>query len=1038
MGMQGMESSEVSLPTKFDGRCADDLAFPWPRSAAKKLANAGQKWGCSWQAGPDVAGDPPLFEREDIAKFAVLKPPSGPNDARFSLVAAPHTTQQAAQVTQGFITRGQPVDRAIRVPWSLFGGINEKGEWLPSKRLDEKGYSTPARREGLAIGGIIGAGIGTFVGGPGVGTIAGFAAGGTIGASILGSTAWPTNGAFGFFRSFAENAKRGLITNYGLDPEYVQTFRKSELYKVMKDREGAEFLKVLDNAGVGTKEAEVIQQILNDEPVNDDTMKRLAGPIRKAIDDMGAEAVSLGLISAESFERNRGAYLHRVYTKHEADQGNMAGWVSGRMTSRRKKIIGDELKGRGIFMDQPVERIMRDVELFKSGARGAPVQGEKFRIIDEVSSAPDLTGGKPKEKVMRRVYLPANEAVPAKYQGANWIDRGTWEARKVGKDKVTLWRDYTKEERGKMGEIIDSRYTIAKTFMLLGNDIATGKFYQDIAVKEEWTQTKPPPDGTWKEGGEYNVMNGRYWEDPDIQWVKVPDTNIEKSGGKKKWGALAGKFVRAAIWRDLNEIHLANNPGTWRRLYRQWKSNHTFRLPVVHMNNVMSNVMFMDMADVRGQDLVAGIREYYNGGKHYQEARDSGALGADVVDQELRDKVLKPILDEITKQTTGSTVGNPLLNWAGIPFLGKARLVGVVIDKLWSWARYIDNGMMRAYRAEDEIFRMALYMRRRSQGESAQVAAQNAREQFLDYDIRAPWVVALRNTLLPFVSYTYRAVPMIAHAIQLRPWKIAKYAAVAYAVNALSYMLDDWDDDDDKKKKDGETRERAALRDEEQGYTWLGTPRMVRMPWRDKHGLPVFLDIRRWIPAGDVFDTTQGSSALPMPGPLQFGGPLLLAFEFALNKQAFTGKQITDDLTMNNAEKFTAVANWAWKAWAPPALWNPGSHYWTKIENAIYGAKDSADNVYSVPQALLSSIGIKVKPVDVENGIFWHFKDFQKVQEALKTELYSNAFDLHRGLISQQAHDKRAANIMEKFQNTFTGLRELQERTKIPKREPAE
>ena len=33
---------------------------------------------------------------------------------------------------------------------------------------------------------------------------------------------------------------------------------------------------------------------------------------------------------------------------------------------------------------------------------------------------------------MRRVYLPANEAVPAKYQGANWVDRGTWEARKTG------------------------------------------------------------------------------------------------------------------------------------------------------------------------------------------------------------------------------------------------------------------------------------------------------------------------------------------------------------------------------------------------------------------------------------------------------------------------------------------------------------------------------------------------------------------------------------------------------------------------------
>ena len=102
-------------------------------------------------------------------------------------------------------------------------------------------------------------------------------------------------------------------------------------------------------------------------------------------------------------------------------------------------------------------------------------------------------------------------------------------------------------------------------------------------------------DGTWKEAREY----GRYWNDPEIQWVKVPDTNIAKTGGKKRWGALSGKYVRAEIWRDLNEINIANNPGTWRKLLTQWKKNKTARNPVVHMNNVMSNVMFMDLADVR-------------------------------------------------------------------------------------------------------------------------------------------------------------------------------------------------------------------------------------------------------------------------------------------------------------------------------------------------------------------------------------------------------------------------------------------------------
>ena len=65
---------------------------------------------------------------------------------------------------------------------------------------------------------------------------------------------------------------------------------------------------------------------------------------------------------------------------------------------------------------------------------------------------------------------------------------------------------------------------------------------------------------------------------------------------------------------------------------------------------------------------------------------------------------------------------------------------------------------------------------------------------------------------------------------------------------------------------------------------------------------------------------TQGSSALPIPAPLQFGGPLQLAFELMLNKQAFTGEEITNELTDTSADKAAKVADWAWKAWTPSVV----------------------------------------------------------------------------------------------------------------------
>jgi hypothetical protein len=419
------------------------------------------------------------------------------------------------------------------------------------------------------------------------------------------------------------------------------------------------------------------------------------------------------------------------------------------------------------------------------------------------------------------------------------------------------------------------------------------------------------------------------------------------------------------------------------------------------MNNIMSNVMFMDLADIRGQDLVAGMNAYFRNTKDYKEALDNGAFGADLLSQEIRDEVLKPILDEIQKQNLGASTQ------ALVPtgFLSNARMLGIFADKLWAWAKRRDNNMLQAYQAEDEVFRMALYMRRRAQGQSPKMAAMEARDQFLNYDIRAPWIVAMRNTFLPFISYSYRAVPKLAENIIDRPWKIMKYAAIVYAVNALAYMGDD-DDDEDK--------ERAALRDEEQGYTWLGVPRMVRMPWRDEHGLPVFLDVRRWIPAGDIYDTHQGNSALPMPAPLQLGGPLMLAAEFYLNRQAFTGKDITNELTQDSGDKASSVLDWAWKSWAPSSPWTPRSWYWTRLSNAFYGAKDITGRPYSVPQAALSSVGVKVKSLDVDDGIKWHFVDFRNQHLALSDDMRSAARQLNRGLISQAAYNDIAADIYEK------------------------
>ena len=877
-----------------------------------------------------------------------------PADPRIRFaVARPETIARTPEERPRVLDRAldiQPIDYALRAPFALVGGIDAQGRWKPGLALTKKGEH------------------------------------------LLTAAKFADTGRFAFVNPLLEKARAGLIDRYGLDPAYVERERVRGLDERRIMAEVPELMAVLRDRNVGAEEARVLQAVLTGEAVADADMAKIAEPIRQAIDEMGQEAVMLGLISPESFERNRGSYLHRVYMKDEGDAGGLQRWASRWLTRRRRKIVGDQFKGRGLFEEIDVDRLMRHIPGYAEGTVGRPNKGDRFRMLDLVSrkASAELDGTEREGRTLKRVWIPADVTIPPAF--ADWTDRGVWEVRGEQGSKLTLWRDFTREEREKMGEIVDARYTIAKTYMMMAKDLATGRFFKDVAANEEWARTSPPPNGTWKEAGEYS----RFWGDPDVAWVRVPETKISKSN-TYRYGALAGKWVRAEIWRDLDEMEAMNRPTTWRALMTQWKLNKTARSPVVHMNNVMSNFMLLDMAGVTHGDLARAVREMRRGGPLYREAVEHGAFGTDMVAQELRENELRPLLAEIATDMKGG--GAVEAEMQRTPWLRSVALIGRILDAIYGKAKTLDRKMTNLYQAEDEVFRMATYIRRRKQGLAANEAALDARDQFMNYDIRAPWVNAARRTVLPFIAYTYRAVPIVAKTVATRPWKLAKYFAVTYALNALAYQMAPSDDD--------EETERKSLREAEQGHTWVGTPRMLRMPWTDEFGRPVFLDIRRWIPAGDVFDVNAGTAAIDLPSWLMLGGPLMMGAELFLNRSAFTGDDIVNELTDTGGEKASKVGDYLWKSWMPSAAWIPGSWYWEKILNAATGATDAKGRDYSAPQAVASSVGIKVKPQDVEEAQYWQAFDFEQVERELKKQKSKLGRDLDRGLISEAEYNRQ-------------------------------
>jgi hypothetical protein len=862
------------------------------------------------------------------------------------------------------IRAGQPLDRVFRAP--LWWGIDkDRNVFRPTERIYDKL------------------------------------------AEVVNDTEFNPEGKMAWMNGFLQSARAGLIDRHGLPEEYRKRDMKRESDQRRVLLEAVDLIDDMKARGVDQSEARVLQAILVGEEIADADWQSISEPIRKAIDEMGQEAVLYGLISEATYQRHKGTYLHRVYEKHEDRSSGLGKFVNNAINQRRKSVVGNQLKGRGmdlrpisvpeLLKNSPMNWWGRKLRVTKGDEA---LLGSKWTVFDrleptgEGTVALDEVGRQPKkQRVLERVYVPADQAVPAKYQG--WTERGTWELRHYKGGKAVLWRDYTKAERTSMGEILDARYTIAKTYQLMAHDLASGKFFKDIAENENWARKQEPAD--WTEGS-----RGRLATYTDHEWVHVPTVAIPKTGGAKKWGALSGMYVRSEIWRDLVEQNQLQVPGAWRAFLTQWKLNKTARNPVVHMNNIMSNFLFMDLADIRLQDLIGGLMSYYKKDEHYRDAEEHGAFGASFVDQEIRKNVLEPVLKELMKQNKGED--------------NRFGAVGVFTRTLWEWVEKADTKAVDYYRLEDEIFRMATYMRRKALGDDIETAAHIAREQFLNYDIRAPWVNAARASFLPFIAYTYRAVPLIAKAIAQRPWKLAKYATVAYVANALGYMLMPGDEDE----------ERRTLREEARGNIWLpGIPRMLRMPFRDHNGDPVFLDIRRWIPAGDVFDLNQANAAIPIPAPLQLSGPLMLAAEFAFNRVAFTGEEIVNRKTDTGVEATGKIMGWAWKSWMPSAPWIPGSWYWDKIGRAAGGGRDILGRDYSVPFALASSIGVKVSGHDVDLNRQWRERELQGIQRQLIQQQQQAGRDHARGILDDSGFAEAKATYRRKMQRLAERADEL-------------
>jgi hypothetical protein len=319
---------------------------------------------------------------------------------------------------------------------------------------------------------------------------------------------------------------------------------------------------------------------------------------------------------------------------------------------------------------------------------------------------------------------------------------------------------------------------------------------------------------------------------------------------------------------------------------------------------------------------------------------------------------------------------------------------------------------------EDSVFRMAVYLDRLDKGLGPEQAALDARRWFIDYDINAPLVQALKKTVLPFVSYTYRIAPLLAETAALRPHKFAKWSLYGYAVNEASQAITGEDDE----------VTRLTMRDSA-SRQMFGVPFLssstLRLPMNSAAGDPMFLDVSRWIPGGDIFEQKDTSTAIPLlPAPLQPGGIWYdVGYTLATKTDPFTGQPIKGILPDDGGiEKFgKLLANYLSKQ-APNMPLIPGSYAENKRQKAIraqnrgldgelYARGSDYSEEYSPFEAVAYGMGIKLRPQNINIGEATKNLEYTKTIEELGKAMKQAERDYVNENIDAEERDEQVKDI---------------------------
>jgi hypothetical protein len=288
-----------------------------------------------------------------------------------------------------------------------------------------------------------------------------------------------------------------------------------------------------------------------------------------------------------------------------------------------------------------------------------------------------------------------------------------------------------------------------------------------------------------------------------------------------------------------------------------------------------------------------------------------------------------------------------------------------------------------------------------------------ARKMFLDYDIDARWVRAARQSVLPFVSWSYAIMPVLGRLAITRPWAMVNMLT---AIAIMNSIMDDEDDEEWRKKGPEAVRDKAL---------WGMGPHMyMRVPFLGDDQNPVYWNIGKSIPMMALFQPPAGESKLMgqdwYPGFLNPSGPYVALLANALlNVDPFTGKELYKE-TDTNPQKIVNSTKAVWDVMAPS--W-ASTRFATNLQDLADG-KVGPTGVLPDSMFIARLFGMTLYEFNRSEVLYSQNAEVAKLKREFMTAMRTAAKDeARRGYPDYEALDVKLADLRERMMQAMDKAR---------------